>query len=190
LVYVDIARWDQVKGALVTAGSLRQEQGLLPDDVLVSFREDFDFHEAVVFEGSFRNLIVVLAAFESREDLLPGLRREDDPQAMMQAFILATLDSAQQSAGLFSLQSLTTAISRRAVEAYAVPDNYHSLAAQSSQFAEMAVALPESWKARVNGPIWVAGDEFVLQTAGALARHPRFPVLINSEGTFLIQVPS
>jgi hypothetical protein len=190
LVYVDIARWHQVKSTLATAGSLRQGQGLIPDDVLLSFREDSDFHQAVVFEGSFRDLIAVLAAFERREDLLPELRREDDPQAMMHAFILATLDSAQQLESSFSLQGLTTAISRRAVEAYAVPDNYHSLAAQSSQFAEMVAALPESRKTQVNGPIWVAGDEFGTQAAGALAKHPRLPVLINREGTFLIKFPS
>ena len=190
LVYVDISRWDQVKDTLATAGSLREGPGLIPDDVLVSFQEDSDFHQAVAFEGSFRDLIAVLASFERREDPLPGLRREDDHQAMMHAFILATLDSAQQPAGSLLLQELTMAISRRAVEAYAVPENYHSLAGQSSQFAEMIVALPESMKTQVNGPIWVADDEFRSHAAGALARHPRLPVLINSEGTLLIQFPS
>ena len=143
LVYVDLVRWDDVKVALGSIGALRNEGGLIPTEVIASFQEDSDFHQAVVFEGSYRDLIAVLATFERREDLIPGLRREDDIQAMMQAFILATLDSVQQSSNLSSQQSLADIIARRVVEAYAVPRSYSALSGQSSEFASMIMVLPE-----------------------------------------------
>lgn len=189
-VYVDILRWDQIKDTLTTLGTLRPGEGLIPAEVLESFHEDSDFHQAVVFEGSFRDLIAVLASHERREDLIPGLRREDDLRAMMQAFVLAALDCAPQSASSSSTEDLAATISRRAIEAYAVPESYGLLDAQSAHFARMICALPESKRTQVNGPIWITKDEFGVQTSSALSKHPRLPVLINSEGTFLIQFPS
>jgi len=190
MVYVDLVRWDEVKAALASIGSLLNEEGLIPTEAIASFQEDSDFHQAVVFEGSFRDLIAVLATFERREDLIPGLRREDDIQAMMQAFILGTLDSAQQSSNLSSQQSLADSIARRVVEAYAVPRSYPALNGQSSEFASMVMVLPELRRSQVNGPVWVASEEFSRQATSALSRHPHLPILINSEGTFQIQFPS
>jgi len=190
MVYVDLVRWDNVKAALSSIGSVRSGEGLIPAEIIASFREDSDFHQAVVFEGSFRDLVAVLATFERREDLIPGLRREDDVQAMMQAFILGTLDSVQQSSNLSSQQSLARSIALRVVEAYAVPSSYPELDGQSSEFAFLVMALPESRPSQVNGPVWVPSDEFDSQAASALSRHPRLPILINNEGTLQIHFPS
>jgi hypothetical protein len=144
----------------------------------------------VVFEGSFRDLVGVLATFERREDLILGLCREDDIQAMMQAFILGTLDSVPQSSNLSSQQSLADSIARRVVEACAVPRNYPVLSGQSSEFASMIMVLPELRRSQVNGPVWVASEEFRRQAASALSRHLHLPILINKEGTVQIQFPS
>lgn len=190
MVYVDLVRWDDVKAALASVGFVRSGEGPIPPGVIASFQEDSDFHQSVVFEGSFRDLIAVLATFERREDLIPGLRREDDVQAMMQAFILGTLDSVQQSSNLSSQQSLAHRIARRVVEAYAVPSSYPELDGQSSEFASMVMALPEFRRSQANGPVWVPSDEFDSQAASALSRHPRLPILINNEGTVLIHFPS
>ena len=190
MVYVDLVRWDEVKATLASIGIVRNEAGLIPTEVIASFQEDSDFHQAVVFEGSFRDLIAVLASFERREDLIPGLRREDDIQAMMQAFILGTLDSAQQASNLSSQQALADSISRRVVEAYAVPSGYHALNRQSAEFASIIMALPEPRRSQVNGPLWVASEEFHRQEASALSRHPHLPILINSEGTVQIRFPN
>jgi hypothetical protein len=109
---------------------------------------------------------------------------------MMQAFVLATLDCTPQSASPSSTEDLAATISRRAVEAYAVPDTYVLLDAQSAHFAGMIWALSESKRPQVNGPIWITKDEFGVQASSAPSKHPHLPVLINSEGTFLIQFPS
>jgi hypothetical protein len=76
LVYVHIHLWDQLKSVLATVGTVRRGEELIPPDVLASFGEDSDFHQAIVFEGSFRDLIAVLASHERREDLIPSLLRE------------------------------------------------------------------------------------------------------------------
>ena len=107
LVYVDISSWDQIKAILSTLGTLRPGRDLIPEQVHKSFMEDYDFHEAIVFEGAFRDLIAVLATYERREDLLPGLRREDDLQAMMQAFVLASIDVASQTPHPHSIEDFT-----------------------------------------------------------------------------------
>lgn len=190
MVYVDLVRWDELKATLALVGSVRNEPGLIPTEVLASFGEDSDFHQAVVFEGSFRDLIAVLATFERREDLIPGLRREDDVHSMMQAFILGTLDSVQESSNLSSQQSLADSIARRVVEAYAVPSSYQALNRQSSECASMIMALPEPRRSQVNGPVWVANEEFYRQAASAMSRHPHLPILINSEGTVQLQFTS
>jgi hypothetical protein len=190
LVYVDRPRWDQIKDILSTFGRLRSAEGLIPAVVQRSFRDDSDFHEAVVFEGTFRDLIAVLATHERREDLLPGLRREDDGQAMMQAFVLATIDIAPQTTNHSSIEDLAAAISRRVVEAYAVPADYSLLQEASQGVAKMLKELPESKRNQVNGPIWIAKEEFQSTLSEALSKHSRLPVLIGLESTFLIQFPS
>jgi hypothetical protein len=53
----------------------------------------------------------------------------------------------------------------------------------------MIMALPELRRSQVNGPVWVASEEFHRQAASAMSRHPRLPILINSEGTVQIQFP-
>jgi hypothetical protein len=107
----------------------------------------------------------------------------------MQPFVLATLDSASASVSAVSVEEIAGTISQRAVEAYAVPTNYRSLRADSTEFAEMVVALPGIRRAGLNGPVWMARDYFNSQRPHALASHPRLPVMVNSEGTLLIQFP-
>jgi hypothetical protein len=189
LIYVHIHLWDQIKATLTTVGTVSRGEELIPADVFASFGEDSDFHQAIVFEGSFRDLIAVLASHERREDLVPSLLRENDQRAMMQAFVLATLDSAPTSDKAASVEEIAGRISQRAVEAYAVPANYRSLQADSTEFAEIVFALPGTRRAGLNGPVWMARGDFDNQRPLALASHPRLPVMVNSEGTLVTQFP-
>jgi hypothetical protein len=189
LIYVHIHLWDQIKGTLATVGTVGPGEELIPVDVLASFGEDSDFHQAIVFEGSFRDLIAVLASHERREDLIPSLLRESDQRAMMQAFVLATLDSAPASASAVSAEEIAGTISQRAVEAYAVPASYRSLQSQAMGFAEILLALPSIKRAELNGPVWMARDDFDSQRPLAIVSHPRLPVMVTSGGTLLFQFP-
>jgi hypothetical protein len=189
LIYIDIHLWDQIKAILATVGTVRRGEELIPADVFASFDEDSDFHQAIVFEGSFRDLIAVLASHERREDLIPSLLRENDQRAIMQAFVLATLDCAPASVTAAAVEEIAGMISQRAVEAYAVPANYRTLQAESMEFAEMVLALPSIRRAELNGPVWIVQGDFDSLRPLALASHARLPVMVNSEVTLLIQFP-
>lgn len=132
----------------------------------------------------------VLASHERREDLIPSLLRENDRRAMMQAFVLATLDSAAASVSAVSVEEIAGTISQRAVEAYAVPANCRSLRADSTEFAQMVLTLPSIRRAELNGPVWIPERDFDSQRPLALAGHARLQVMVNSESTLLIQFPS
>jgi hypothetical protein len=190
LVYVDISSWDQIKTILSTLGTLKPGRDLIPQQVQKSFMEDYDFHEAIVFEGAFRDLIAVLATYERREDLLPGLRREDDLPAMVQAFVLASMDVASQAPHQHSIEGLTAAISNRAIEAYAVPVGYRLIQSQSRDFAELLQMLPEDKRGQLNGPVWIGKEEFRNVAPHAMSKHPKLPVLISKESTVLLLFPS
>jgi hypothetical protein len=189
LIYVHIHLWDQIKAILATVGTVRPGEELIPGDVFASFGEDSDFHQAIVFQGSFRDLIAVLASHERREDLIPSLLRENDQRAIMQALVLATLDSAPASVSAAGVEEIAGAISQRAVEAYAVPANYRTLKAESMEFAQIVLALPSIRRAELNGPVWMVQGDFDSQRPLALASHARLPVIVNSEATLLIQFP-
>lgn len=186
MVYVHLIRWEQIETTLASFGSVRDSEGFIPAEILASFRETSDFYRAVVFEGRYRDLVAVLASFERREALMAGLRREDDLQAMVQAFILGTIDAAQELANLSSQEGLALSISMLVKEVYAVPDDYAALAVQSSEFATMVMALPEAKRSQINGPVWERRDEFDQRVTSALSRHPRFPILISDDGTLQI----
>ena len=116
-------------------------------------RGNFDFREAIVFEGEYRTLIATLATHERREDLLPGLRREDDLDSMFLAFTLASIDAATEEKELDG--NWADAIAKRSVETYAVPANFRLLSQLANEFGQMieqagGAAQPHKWSYLAN----------------------------------------
>jgi len=93
LIYVEAMAWDQIMKELSSDGSLAIGEGIIPKLQFEEFRQDDDFLEAWVFEGDYRTLITILARYELRQELLPGLNRQDRPGSMTLAFLLAAMDS-------------------------------------------------------------------------------------------------
>jgi hypothetical protein len=189
LAHVDISSWDQVKSSLSAIGSLRYGQGIIPDQVLRSFSEDSDFLDALVFEGAYRDLIATLASYERREELIPGLRREDDTRSMMQAFTLALVDVGVHAKNLRSVKELCIAIADSAVNAYAVPKSYNLLSHMATYFAEMLSGVQEVNRNRLVGPIWVSKEEFASEEMSAQSKHPYLPVLVSGDNTIIFELP-
>jgi hypothetical protein len=189
LAYVDMSSWDQFKASLSAIGSLSSGQGIIPDQILRSFSEESDFLEALVFEGAYRELIATLASHERREDLIPGLRREDDTRSMMQAFTLAVVDVGADDQNLKSVEELRTAIADCAVNAYAVPKSYNLLGHMATYFAEMLLGVQKVNRNRLAGPIWVSKEEFVNEELSAQSKHSYLPVLVNAENTIIFELP-
>jgi hypothetical protein len=190
LAYVDMYAWEQIKSSLVAIGSLRNGQGCIPDSVLSSFGEDSDFLQAFVFEGAYRDLIAILASYERREDLIPGLRREDNTRSMMQAFTLASVDVGVQSKNLKSAEELSIAIADCAVGIYAVPKSYNLLYHMATYFAEMLLGVQEANRNRLAGPIWVSKEDFASEERSAQSKHPYLPVLVSAGNTVIFELPN
>lgn len=189
LAYIDMSVWEQLKSSLSAIGSLRNGQGCIPDSVLSSFGEDSDFLQALVFEGAYRDLIAILAAHERREDLIPGLRREDNPRSMMQAFTLASVDVGAQSRNLKLVEELSVAIADCAVGIYAVPKSYNLLYHMATYFAEMLLGVQEANRNRLAGPIWVSKEEFASEERFAQSKHAYLPVLVSADNTVVFELP-
>lgn len=185
LVYIDFMAWDKVKSLLAQAGSLRPSRGLIPADCLAQFAAEDDFREAVVFEGEYRRVISTLAAHERREDLLPGLRREDDWASMVQAFTLASIDAATEEEPLDGNWSNT--ISKRAIDTYAVPQNFGSLSQYAQDFGRMLEQVPVPQRKMLNGPVWVSKEQFDNAETTALAKHPSADVLVDNGSTVILR---
>lgn len=189
LAYIDMSAWDQLKSSLSAIGSLREGQACIPESVLASFGEDSDFLQALVYEGAYKDLIAILASYERREDLIPGLRREDHSRSMMQAFTLALIDVGMQSQKGNSVEEVSHAIAKRAVDIYAVPKIYDLLSSTATYFAEMLLGAQEANRSRLIGPIWVSKEEFASKAQSAQSKHPFLPVLVSADNTVVFELP-
>ncbi|MGB8477917.1 MAG: hypothetical protein WCE63_03635 [Acidobacteriaceae bacterium] len=190
LAYVDMSSWDQVKSSLSAIGVLRDGQGCIPDSVLRSFSEEPDFLDALVFEGAYRDLIATLASYERREDLIPGLRREDNAPSMMQAFTLALIDVSLHANNLSTVEELGIAIADRAVNSYAVPKGYNLLCYMATNFAEMLLGVQEANRNQLAGPIWISKEDFEREEPFAQSKHYYLPVLVSANNTIFFELPN
>lgn len=158
---------------------------MIPANCLAQFAAEDDFREAVVFEGEYRRVIATLAAHERREDVLPGLRREDDWASMVQAFTLASIDAATEEEPLDG--NWANAISKRAIDTYAVPANFRLLSQHAQDFGRMLEQVPAPQRKMLNGPVWVSKEQFNNAETGALAKHPSADVLVDARSTVILR---
>ena len=135
LIYIDMRSWDTVKATLAASGGLKLGKGIIPKHFYEEFEAEDNFHEALVVDNDYRTIIATLAAQERREELIPGLRREDDIRSMIQAFTLASIDVAEDTG--ISVDDQAKAIAQRAVETYAVPQGFNLLNRHAQDFSEM-----------------------------------------------------
>jgi hypothetical protein len=185
LIYIDMRSWDTVKATLATSGGLKPGKGIIPKHFYEEFEAEGDFHEAVVVENDYRTIIATLAAQERREELIPGLRREDDGRSMIQAFTLASIDVAEDT-GL-SGGDQAKAIAQRAVETYAVPQEFNLLNRHALDFSEMLGQVPKQGLHFLNGPVWVTAEQYRAAEPGALAKHPSFDIMVDQRSTVLLR---
>lgn len=122
LVYVDMSSWDDVKETLAVIGELGPAEEHLPERMLKVLSGEEGFLEAFAFEGDYRSLLTTLTQHERRLELLSGLRRQDNPIAMVQAFLLATIDVASV-AGDADQEEISQEIKAQAFQVYAVPQD-------------------------------------------------------------------
>lgn len=175
-VNIRMAAWDQVKEELRTLGRVRAGTDVIPADVYEAFRSEDEFHDAIAFEGEYRDVIGTLAKYELRVDgLIEPMDREKTTQSMLQAFALALLDVA----GFPDCQNYPAAIFGQVINLYAVAPNWSEIHPWCVEFGALVEQLSASQRSGLSGPIWLSQDRFVKEEARAIARHNRLPLLID-----------
>lgn len=178
IVYVNLSEWDVVKSELSDAGVLKDGKGLIPETQYETFRTDSDFLQAIVFEGDYRRLITVLAQHEKRQELIPGLNRHDTGHSMILAYLLAAVDVL---GAVSSVDDLKEAITSRARDVYAVPDDYQHSDVLADGFVELFRQLDEKEWQNITGPIWLSEDRYTRRCEKCTAKHAKYDIAIDSD---------
>jgi hypothetical protein len=178
--HVNIAglEWDDMKVQLASVGTLRNGAGIIPQSQIDSFVADADSLNPLVFEGSYKDLLTVLASHELRVEIMPELRREANHWSMVVGVLLATCDTALTCDDPHVLQS---EITQHAVDQYAVPDDFEALHPIVESVSALIKQLPVSdWK-KVQGPVWARAGEYASLANGALAQQSDLPILVAAD---------
>ena len=176
IVYVRPLEWDEVLATLRQVGRLGSGEGLIPESQYKAFNTDDNFYGAWVFEGEYRSLITTLAQHELRQNLIPGLNRHDSVGSMIVAFLMACLDVI---GGVTNAGDLDVAIIAQATSGYAVPVDYKHAPMLAEGMAEMMQQIPITDWPQITGPIWMKEAEFDAATAGWLAKHPKYDIIVD-----------
>jgi hypothetical protein len=185
MVYIAMESWEHVKALLATVGIVKPGGTAIPEESYKQFASEDDFHDAIVYEGDYRAAMTVLAMHERRVDgLLPGLRREDHPASVIQAFAMASLDVGTDLVS--DRDQAVKRISDRVIGTYAIPPDFKKVSTYAEAFGELLMKVPENERSAVNGPAWASHEVFNNAKADALATHPDLNVLIDRRGALLI----
>ena len=179
MVNITGINWDDVKAELATVGMLRKAEGLIPDEQIKAFTSDTDALSPVVFEGHYRDLLMILSSHERRvPDILAFLRRDYNEQNMIIAVLIAACDVVCGNAGISDFPGL---IEKQAVSQYGVPANYLGLKALAHEFTNMFALVPGPEWPRIHGPTWARKEAFAEGSTSVRARHARLPIVITDD---------
>lgn len=178
-INISISEWDNVKSEMADVGVLRDGKGLIPEQQYALFNADSDFLQGLVFEGEYRELLSVLGNHESRQELITGLNRQDSGQAMVLAFMLATIDAASYA----TPDSIGDAIKSQAVAGYAVPLDYGYADYIANGFANMLSQIRASDWRNITGPVWLSEEQYNKCASDALATHPEYSIIVTRQHT-------
>ncbi|HKT54593.1 MAG TPA: hypothetical protein VJP88_09075, partial [Caulobacteraceae bacterium] len=103
----------------------------------------------------------ILSRYERREakdELIPGLRRDHMPLAVLSAVVLAATDVAAAAAESRPADALAREILARADAAYAMPDERPWVRRRAEEIAALIAEAPfDTWRT-LSGPYWELWD--------------------------------
>lgn len=182
LIYIDMSSWDSVKETLAVTGELASAEGHFPERMLEELSGEEGFLEAFAFEGDYRSLLTTLTQHERRLDLIPGLRRQDNLVAMLQAFLLAAIDVAS-IAGDADEEELSQEIKAQAFQVYSVPQDLREADDLASGMARTICQIDSAERSLLAGPIFVDMQSFQSRKGRALALRPDLRILVDENRT-------
>lgn len=188
---IDCNSWESLKGELGDSLLLGREA------VSSKFYDDCagegDFFTAGEFQGEYRVLSAALSARLMNENqLLPGLRRQDNALGVVAALCMAAVDAARSAPALASIAELEEAILKVSEEQYAIVPTVNLAIALAPALATLFLALPEKARASASGPIWVDELGFDRYSARGGMVDAKRKIGIDSHGVLfvLLNAPS
>jgi hypothetical protein len=158
-IYVKMENWEEIMTELSAVGRVCRGRDCVPVKYYEFWRHESDFREAGSFQGDLREMIAVFARHERVEDILPDLRRENDPDSMFAAALFATTDvagSGVKGDGNLFAEAIVTEAGLR----YAAPSTSKYLKRFASSLGRFLTGLPPEIRQQISGPLWVSPPKF------------------------------
>lgn len=181
-IYLKMEDWNTVKAELSRAGVVCLGRDSVPAKFYDSWSREGDFLEAGSFEGDLRNMIRVFAAHERVEDILPQLKRENEPYSMLAAALFATTDLAHCGTLPDNVEEAAEAIIGVARDNYAAPDTSALLQQFASSIASMIYRCPMEMRSLLSGPLWTGEVRYTELRSESLLEADNLKLLIMNDG--------
>lgn len=157
LIWIDGLAWDAMKAELLQTGRFHYGPDHFPAQVYDRFKNEDDFLNAGVWDGDYRTLISIIAEYEKRDSkdrLIPILRRDHMMLAVYSSVALAAVDVAIAAPAPLDMTTLTARILERADAVYAMPDERPWVQKRATEAASLIAEVPfANWKT-LSGPYW------------------------------------
>lgn len=189
LIYVRMDSWNTLKAELPRIGTFRLGRDSMPHEIYDAWSKEGEFLQAGSFEGSYQGLITLLAKNERRENLLPNLKRENQPDSMLAACAFALVQTAQQ--GLLDSESpdeLEYRISHTADDSYAAP--CHSSLAQHfvKALAGKVAKIDPQKRQLLAGPEWLSRENFSRELTEGADRVANLSVAVTKDFRVVLEL--
>lgn len=155
ILYIRAMAWYDLKVDLLADSRFHLGQEHFSPEVWNFMSGEGDFLNAGIWEGSYRDLIRILAKYEWREindQLLPGLARQHNATSVGTALTMAAVDIAGAGAPQ-DAEALTDEILRRADTEYALDTSSSGIRLAARQIADLILTVPSAQQAGLIGPV-------------------------------------
>jgi hypothetical protein len=175
--------WETLKPLLLSHPQFRLGQEHFRPEVWKTLTEEgSNFLTAGVWDGDYGELIRLLAPFDDRAiaaELIPDLRRDQNPTSVAIALIVAAVDVARATSATLSEDDLAERILDRADNQYAMPRDGQAVKAGATQIAALIRTLSFDQWCHLVGPVLAEAD------VGAAPALGPFPIKLDGTAVML-----
>jgi hypothetical protein len=187
-IYLEMLEWDAVLDELSAVGKVCLGDTCVPKKFYEFWKKEGDFLEAGTFEGDLRDLIVVFARHERVEDLLPFLKRENEPESMFVAAVFAAIDATKTAPDEDDRSALAEAIINIGGLRYAAPSTSKSFIRFTGELADLISRLPADTRRDISGPLWVSPARYAELEPNRLDGHEAMKLMVLNDGRVVVRV--
>ena len=187
-IYVKMEEWEAITRELADVGNLCLGRACIPPKFYDFWNGEGEFRIAGTFEGDIRDMITVFARHERVEDLLPDLKRENEPYSMLAATLFATTDVARFGPIVDDSDALKEAIVIAAGARYAAPSTSTLLKKYSRVAGTLLSRIPSTLRLRLSGPVWVSSVRYAELEGESLVQSEELPLMVLHDGRLVVKL--